>query len=560
MSDQFTAALTFDVFESNDAPGHTFETTIRPGAEVPEERLLPTGGEAGEVVTRDGEGAAVWAAPTGGGGVESVNGRTGAVVLGADDVGAATPAAVESAVEPRVLVCDENRRYDVGRLADGRPEFTHVVVTAGTRGTGGDPQAFGLMLPEAAGTFEEVRVVPGPDDPDVEGDILPFWLAEEVREVVPASSGGLDISDLFSLAINGAMDMEPTLIQTAITIDVSGQQTTATLDDTYESVPTLINDIDAGWAQLEGWAELVEITPDWQPGLWVRTLAEGAGQSVTVVSATGGDPLGALEWATIAGADESETSSIRGVLNRPDGTLGAPGGEGGTHNAPNETDPHMIGFTLVDAVGGWSNLGWATRADMSHGHPPSVRGDGPLGGDLRLSRLSNTLASLAMFVDPWERTVTPTSEVRSFRAAPGESESLGSVTDQDFVLALVGTSPDPGEVPHGLAFALPAADDARRHVAILKRPHDDVDGDVTVSAESGQIDGADDLTLNPGDCAVLYSTSAGEGHVWTVRSLHRHVDPTAAAVVSALAGIDGDSSAAQIGAALAGLVAALGGD
>ena len=463
---------------------------------------------------------------------------------------------------PRVLVCDENRRYDVGRLPDGRPEFTHIVVTTGTRATGdGEPQVFGIMLPEAKGTYAEIRLLPGPDD-GTQGnldDIVPFWIAEELTALVGRTAAGLDITSLFSLAINEQLDMTPTLIQTAITIEVNGVETTATLDDTFENVIDLLTALGTGWrAGIEGWDELVGIDSDWNPpGLWMHTLAEGDGQSITVVSATGGDPLGALGWATIAGADGAEETVVRGVLNRADGLLGAPGVDSGTPQMPNETDPHHVGITLVDAEGAWSNIGWANRSSLSDGTLAHNRADGPMAGH-PTSRLANTLSSLAMFVDPWERTVDPTSEVKAYRPAPAGGRLLW-YSDQDFVLTLLGTSPDPGETPHGLAFELPAADDACRHVAILKRPHDDTDGDVTVSAESGQIDGADDLTLNPGDCAVLYSTAVGEGYRWTVRSLYRHVDPTAAAVVSALAGIDGDSSAAQIGAALAGLVEALGG-
>ena len=50
-------------------------------------QIMPSGGTAGQVLTKTASGTA-WQTPQGGGAVDSVNGQTGTVVLDADDVGA----------------------------------------------------------------------------------------------------------------------------------------------------------------------------------------------------------------------------------------------------------------------------------------------------------------------------------------------------------------------------------------------------------------------------------------------------------------------------------------
>ena len=136
-------AVTEVTWESATAPGVTWTTIVGgTGGSVPSNRLLPTPlGDPGQVaaVNDDGTGTE-WVDQAGGGGgaVDSVNGQTGVVVLGAADVGAlgATAGAggALSGNYPNPGLNDEAVQDLVGAMVDGNTETGAALTYDDTNG------------------------------------------------------------------------------------------------------------------------------------------------------------------------------------------------------------------------------------------------------------------------------------------------------------------------------------------------------------------------------------------------------------------------------------------
>ena len=135
-------AVTEVTWESATAPGVTWTTIVGGTGSVPSNRLLPTPlGDPGQVaaVNDDGTGTE-WVDQAGGGGgaVDSVNGQTGVVVLGAADVGAlgATAGAggALSGNYPNPGLNDEAVQDLVGAMVDGNTETGAALTYDDTNG------------------------------------------------------------------------------------------------------------------------------------------------------------------------------------------------------------------------------------------------------------------------------------------------------------------------------------------------------------------------------------------------------------------------------------------